>query len=252
MPVIEVNGASVFIAGSALADSSRPAVVLLHGAGMNHRVWAWQCRALARDGRRVLAVDLPGHGRSAGPALSRIEAFADWLVSLLDAAALDRAGLAGHSLGALIALDAAARHPGRVRALALVGAALSMPVHPKLLTAADDDPPAAVAMMMRWSRGEEPEATTLSNRPLIDAAPGVLAAGLAACDAFRLGSERSQAVHCPTIVVAGTHDRMTPMEGARALAAAIPAAELAAIQDAGHMLPLTAPRETLAALLRVL
>ncbi len=252
MPVIEVNGASVFTAGGARADPSRPAVILLHGAGMNHRVWSWHCRALARKGRRVLAIDLPGHGRSAGPALTRIDAFANWLVRLLDAAAIDRAGLAGHSLGALIALDAAARHPDRVGALALVGAALSMPVHPKLLAAAEGDPPAAVAMMMRWSRGEEPEAAVPGNRPLIDAPPGVLAAGLAACDAFGQGSERSQAVRCPTIVVAGTHDRMTPLDGARALAAAIPAAELVAIAGAGHMLPLTAPRETLAALVRVL
>ena len=252
MAVFEVNGASVFAAGGGLTDRSRPAVVMLHGAGMDHRVWIWCCRALVQRGRRVLAVDLPAHGRSGGPPLARIDALADWLIGLLDAAAIDRAGLAGHSLGALIALDAAARHPGRVHALALVGAALRMPVHPKLLAAAHDDLPAAVALMMRWSRGDEPEAALRSDRRLIDAAPGVLSAGLAACDAYQQGDERARAVRCPAIVVAGTHDRMTPMEGARALAAAIPAAQIAPIEGAGHMLPLTAPRHTLAALACVL
>ena len=155
---MQVDDRSVFVNhGGVGFDATRPAVVLIHGAGMDHSVWAWQSRALAQRGYAVLAVDLPGHGRSAGPPLASIEAGSDWLVRLLDAAAIEQAALAGHSLGALIALDAAARHPERVRALALVGAAARMPVHPDLLQAALDDPAAAIAMIKLWGQGQRPE-----------------------------------------------------------------------------------------------
>ena len=103
---------------------------------MDHIVWALQARSLAHRGRAVLALDLPGHGRSAGPALTSIAEMAAWLIRFLDAAGIAQAALCGHSMGALIALAAAASAPDRVRRLALLGVAARMPVHPDLLAAA--------------------------------------------------------------------------------------------------------------------
>src|SRR5579863_3744087 len=88
-------------------DNRLPTVVLLHGAGMNHTVWALQARALAHHGRNVLAIDFPGHGNSAGPALTTIEDLADWLLRALRALDVGRFRLAGHSMGSLVALEAA-------------------------------------------------------------------------------------------------------------------------------------------------
>ena len=88
--------------------------MFVHGAAHDHSVWAWQSRYFAHHGFNVLAVDLPGHGRSAGEAQSSVEAIADWIAALLDAVGVKRAALVGHSLGSLAVLEAAARYPVRV------------------------------------------------------------------------------------------------------------------------------------------
>src|SRR3546814_11387175 len=103
---------------------------------MDHTVWALPARYFAHRGRAVLAADLPGHGKSGGAPLKSIAEMADWVARVLDAVKAEQAALAGHSMRALVALEAAARHPQRVRALALLGAAPAMPVHPDLLAAA--------------------------------------------------------------------------------------------------------------------
>src|SRR4051812_22340975 len=108
------------LAGARTHDPARPAIVFVHGAQHDHSVWTGQSRRFAENGWRVLAVDLPGHGRTPGPALASVEAMADWLLALLDAAGVASALLAGHSMGSLVALEAAARQPARVRGLALL------------------------------------------------------------------------------------------------------------------------------------
>src|SRR5450755_3034533 len=113
---LQVDDRSVFAAtGGRQFEPGQPAVVMLHGAGMDHIVWALPARSLAHRGRSVLAVDLPGHGRSEGPALTSIAAMAAWVVRLLDAAHLQEAALVGHSMGSLISLETAAQAPARVR-----------------------------------------------------------------------------------------------------------------------------------------
>src|SRR6266508_3649986 len=97
--------------GTRAIDPARPSVVFIHGAANDHSVFALQSRYFAHHGRNVLAVDLPGHGRSDPPALASIESIADWLAPLLDATGIRETALVGHSMGALAALEAAARMP---------------------------------------------------------------------------------------------------------------------------------------------
>src|SRR5690606_20729020 len=137
---LTVDGRRVFAAtGGASFDPARPAVAMIHGAGMDHTVWSLQARYLAHHGYGVLALDLPGHGRSEGPLLDSIEAMAEWVGRALDAAGTARAALVGHSMGAMVALEAASRLAGRVTHLALIGVAAAMPVHPDLLAASRDN-----------------------------------------------------------------------------------------------------------------
>src|SRR5271157_5236752 len=132
-----VNGSDTFVAtGGKDFDSSLPAIVFLHGAGMDHSVWALLARAFAHHGFAVLAPDLPGHGRSGGTALSSITALADWTAALIDAAGVGQVRLVGHSMGSLVALETAARHPAKVTALALIATAAPMRVSDDLLNAA--------------------------------------------------------------------------------------------------------------------
>src|ERR1700674_3180310 len=135
---LSVNGVDTFIAtGGREFDSSQPTIVLLHGAGFDHTTWALHSRWFAYHGYGVLAPDLPGHGRSAGAPLPAIADMADWTAGLLDAAGVAKARLVGHSMGSLIALEAAARHPEKVSALGLIGTAATMTVGPELLNAAE-------------------------------------------------------------------------------------------------------------------
>jgi pimeloyl-ACP methyl ester carboxylesterase len=153
---ISVDNKAVFAAtGGQPFDPAQPAIVFLHGAGMDHTVWALQTRYFAYRGRSVLAVDLPGHGRSEGPALASIGDMADWVVRLLDAAQVASAALVGHSMGALIALDAAARHGGRVSALAMLATSVPMPVTGPLLDAAEANDHSAFDMVTLWGHSRD-------------------------------------------------------------------------------------------------
>lgn len=248
--------------GGRAFDPELPLVVFLHGAGMDHTVWALPARYFAHRGRAVLAVDLPGHGKSEGQALTSIAAMADWVKALLEALDIGTAALAGHSMGALVALETAARHGGRVRALALLGAAPKMPVHPDLLAAAATDDHAAFDLMTAWGFGPAgqlggarvPGAWLMGGgeRLLERVRPGVLHTDLAACNAYADGIAAAAKVTCPTAVIMGAEDRMTPARSGAKLAAAIAGARAFTIPACGHMMLAEKPDESLDALKAVL
>ena len=256
---LKVDGASVFAAtGGKPFDPSLPAVVFIHGAGMDHTVWALQTRYFAHHGRSVLAVCLPGHGRSEGAPLDSIQAIADWIPRLLDAAGLESAALVGHSMGALAALDCAARHPARVQALALLGVAGAMPVHPDLLAAAEANQHLAFELITSWAHGSTGHMGGLrmpglwplgGGEALLERVkPGVLHNDLAACAAYEGGLEAAGRISCPTLLVIGAEDKMTPPKAALKLAGGIEGAQSITIAGAGHMMMNEKSDETLAAL----
>lgn len=234
-----------------------PAVVLVHGAAFDHSVWQWQSRHLAHHGYTVLAPDLPGHGRSPGVARTSIEALADWIAALVAAAGLERAHVVGHSMGSLVALEAALRHPHRVAKLVLVGTAAPMAVGDAFLAAARDDSPAALDMEATWGlrRGTLLAQSPVPGMSLLGAsrglngraAAGVLHTDLAACRAWQPPVDAIRALKVPTLVVTGQRDQMTPAKAGRALAAEIPGARQVSL-DAGHSMMSEAPRELSAAL----
>ena len=126
---LKVDGRKVYAAtGGRPFDRAMPATLFLHGAGCDHTVWQLPARWFAWHGHSVLAVDLPGHGRSEGPPLASIADIGAWVGRLLDAASVETAALVGHSMGAAIALEAAAALGPASCALALLGTAA---VHPR-------------------------------------------------------------------------------------------------------------------------
>src|SRR5277367_6593970 len=151
---LSVNGMDTFVAtGGREFDASQPTIVFLHRAGFDHSTWALHSRWFAHHGYSVLAPDLPGHGRSSGKPLPTIADMADWTAALLDAAGARQARLVGHSMGSLIALETAARHPDRVSGLSLIGTAATMTVGPDLLKAAEANDTAAIDMVSIWGLG---------------------------------------------------------------------------------------------------
>jgi pimeloyl-ACP methyl ester carboxylesterase len=254
--IVQGYPAFAYTGGRKYAPKS-PAVVFIHGAAFDHSVWQWQSRYFANHGYTVLAPDLPAHGKSPGAPRQSIGDMADWVAALVEAAALKEVALVGHSMGSLVALETALRHPARVSRLALVGVSAPMPVGDPFLAAARDDHPAAFDMEVTWghARGmalatSPVPGTTLpgASRALNGRArAGVLASDLAACHAWTPSADAIRAVKVPALVVVGRRDQMTPQKAGRAVAAGIPGARLAVL-DAGHSMMSEAPRELLAQL----
>ncbi|HVC11852.1 MAG TPA: alpha/beta hydrolase [Burkholderiales bacterium] len=260
---LAVDGAPVYAytAGQTL-DPARPSVVFLHGAGLDHSWWGLQSRYFAYHGRNVLALDLPGHGRSGGAPLATIEALADWVMRVLDTARLERASVVGHSMGSLVTLECAARHPARVERIALLGSAFPMRVSQDFLAAARANEQSAYVMETIW--GHAPQVPFAGNpnpgmwmygdtlARLARLAPGVLYADLKACNDYAAGLESAAKVKCPALFILGRRDAMTPAKAGEAFASAIPGSRTLIVAASGHSLMAEAPDATLDALIEFL
>ncbi|MFL9872582.1 alpha/beta fold hydrolase [Paraburkholderia megapolitana] len=264
--IIDVRGTPAYAyTGGKSFDPALPCAVFIHGAEHDHSVWALQTRYFAHHGFSVLAVDLPGHHRSAGPALSSVAGMADWLAALLDAVGVQRAFVAGHSMGSLIALDFAGRYADRVTHLALLATAVPMTVSATLLDAAREREPEAIEMVNQWSHSTcaaKPSCPgpgfwlhgmnqRLMERVSATGEPQLFHTDFAACNAYTDGLERAAQVRCPVRFIVGKRDAMTPPRAARALADAFAAAGATVdtvTLDAGHALMTEQPDATLDAL----
>ncbi len=267
---LTVRGREAFAyTGGKLFDSSLPCIVFVHGALNDHSVWTLLARWFAHHGHAVLAVDLPGHRRSGGPALPSVEAMAEWLLALLDTAGVQRAALVGHSMGSLVALEAAGRAPERTTHLCMLGTAYPMKVAPALLQAALEQPLDAIDMVVNWS------SSTLAAKPSYPG-PGVWLRGsgralmrlvlqgngreaadprlfhtdFAACNAYAGAEAAAARVSCPVHLVLGSADQMTPPRATASLAQMLRATVHTV--PAGHALMAEAPDAVLAALRRAL
>ena len=183
---------------------------------------------------------------------------ADWTAALIDAAGVARAHLIGHSMGSLISLETAARHPDRVSALSLIGTAATMTVGPDLLKAAEANSQDANDMVSIWGLGYQAElggslAPGLwmhsgAQRVLENGRPGVLFNDLSACNAYQGALVAAAKVAVPATLILGERDMMTPAKAGKALAAALPGSRTIVLRGAGHMMMVERPDELLAAL----
>ena len=261
--LIDVHGHPAYCyTGGQSFEPALPTVVLMHGAQNDHSVWTLHSRSLAQAGFAVLAPDLPGHGRSAGPALGTVEAMADWLIALLGAAGVERAVLGGHSMGSLIALEAAHRAPTLASGLALLGTTYPMQVSDALLEMARSDEAGAIEMVAAWSHsapvpGPSPvgagisvfnSARRLMQRMSARNPAGLFHTDFAACNAYANGERAAASLHCPVLFVLGNKDMMTPPRSTALLTASVRHGVTVRV-DAGHALMAEAPEAVRAALL---
>lgn len=243
--------------GGKAFDPALPCVVFIHGAMHDHSGWTLLARWCAHHGYGVLALNQPGHGRSDGPPLPSVEALADWTLALLDAAGVREATLVGHSMGTLIALEAAARAPQRVTRLVLLGAAYPMKVSDALLNTAREAPLTAIDMVNALSISTPASKPSYpapgmwlhgSNRALmrrmLAGATGLVGRNLfehdfRVCDAYANGLQAAAQVRCPVTFVLGERDQMTSPKATRDIAAAL-RANIVTL-PAGHSLMTEAP-----------
>ena len=257
---LEVDGRRVFAYTAAHElDPSKPTVAFVHGAGLDHSWFGLQSRYFGYHGRNVLAVDLPGHGRSEGPPLQTIEAMADWLSILLKKTKLEKASIVGHSMGSLVAVEFAARHPAQCERIALIAVGYPMKVAEPFLEAARRNDYAAFDMHTIWGHAAQ---VPLGSNPnpgmwmygdnlarLERLAPGVLYNDLKACNDYGFGAEAAAKVSCPVLFILGRRDVMTPPRAVKLLQEKMPGAKTVEIASSGHGLMAEAPDATLDALI---
>lgn len=256
---ITVRGGDVYAyTGGRRFDAGQPTLIFVHGAANDHSVWALQSRYFAHHRRNVLALDLPGHGRSGGAALASVQAIADWLIALQDAIGLPQAALVGHSLGALAVLEAAAHHRNRATKIALLGPAVPMPVSDVLQEAAKADDHVAFELINSWSfspgkqlGGNQVPGMWLTGsamRLLERTSPGVLYSDLTACHTYAGGLTAAASVRCPALLILGARDLMAPPKSAEALIDALADERVVTLPDCGHALMAEQPDAVLDAL----
>lgn len=227
-----------------------PDLVLLHGWGLNLRVWDGLTRELSKS-FRVITVDLPGHGRSPWNPKARTPAEQAWQVHATLASRSDRYSLLGWSLGGQIALDLAAAMPGSVERLVLVATT------PRFAAAADwphGMQPATLEKLASQLRTNykrtvseflelQVRGSAASEKVLAElhaslfshgeAHPKALVAGLAT---LRNSDLRSMLglIQTPTLAIAGQYDRVTLPAASRALAESLPDARYVEFRRAAH------------------
>ncbi len=236
--------------GGVVADPSLPAVVLLHGAGMDHTVWRGISRHLANHGRQVLAPDFPGHGRSGELPLTTIDDIARWVLGLLDERGIETTTVIGHSMGGLAAMRMAAVSALKIDRLVIIGAGTQLEVHPDLQAAADAGNRKAVELILSWSFGAhgrfggrtDPGSSALGIcRRVLENGLAVLGKDLRACSDYQTGEEDAGRVVAPSLVVSGAEDRMVRPAAAARLADILKNARYELVPGGGHMLMVQQP-----------
>jgi len=259
---LDVNGREAYAyTGGKPFDPALPCVVFIHGAMHDHSGWTLLARWCAHHGFGVLAVDQPGHGRSAGPPLPSVEALADWTLALMTAAGVKPATLVGHSMGTLIALEAAARAPERITRLVLLGSAYPMKVSDALLSTAREAPHKAIDMVNAlsistpaskpsypgpgaWVHGSN--RALMRNQQALAGDVNLFEHDFRICDAYAGGAAAMAKVKCPTTLITGARDQMTPPKATKELAAVLQAKVVTV--PTGHHLMAEAPDAVLAGL----
>jgi pimeloyl-ACP methyl ester carboxylesterase len=256
--VIEKKQVFAYTAAHEL-DPKKRTIVFIHGAGLEHSLFGLQSRYFGYHGWNVLAVDLPGHGRSEGPPVPTISGMAHWIFTVLDFLKVKVASIVGHSMGSLTALECAAQQPGRVERIALIGTAYPMKVGEAFLEAARKNEQAAFDMETIWGHaaqvplGANPNpgmwmyGDTLAR--LARLAPGVLYNDLKACNDYASGLESAAKVVCPALLILGGQDVMTPPRTTKALEEKLQDVRKAILKPSGHSLMAEAPDATLDALI---
>ncbi len=258
--LITVPGGALVHVVSAGPASGAP-VLCVHGWGIHSYLWRKTLPALAAAGYRVHAIDLPGHGQSSLPAAGALtlDALTSHLVAVLDALAIPRVAVLAQSMGARVALELARRCPDRVTCLALFGAV------------GLGEAPALTPLASRLPRPQTLPTTVFLRRWMVDIAkrfaygsrgsftdddvdiywraaqrPGVIPAlwqALAEFDWRVLDAAVLGGIAVPTLVIFGTRDRTVRPVGVESRVAAMPAASLRWVQDAGHVVCEEAPDE---------
>jgi 3-oxoadipate enol-lactonase len=227
-------------------------LILLHAAGSNAHSWHYQYEALGAEHSPV-AFDMPGHGRSSGvEGLRTIQDYADFAIAFADALKIDSAVFVGRSMGGAVAMDIAARYPARVQGLVLMATAAKLNV-PKerieqwrAVTMGRSGQPFTNDGYSPKTIAEKREVIQEGWGEQIRTDPRTRWGDMVACSQVDLRSQLGK-ITAPTLVLAGSHDQVTPPGDAELIKSGIQGARLEVLADAAHNLTPERPNEVNAA-----
>lgn len=241
MPYVTIAGEKIFYLKRARGEEE--SLLFIHGAGESHRLWGHQVQHVKAV--NTYAVDLPGHGRSAGEGRQSIAAYGQFVLSFLDALGLAGVTLVGHSMGGAITLHLALHCPARLRGIVLVGTGARLRVMPAILDGLREDFPKTVRLICRYAYASQADEALVRQGEveMLQNRPEVLHGDFVACDQFDV-MERLGEIRCPTLVICGGEDRLTPPKYSTYLRDHIAGAQLILIEGAGHMVMVERPTVT--------
>jgi len=238
VPFIDIQGKDTYYRQNGEISADRTSVIFVHGAGGTGKNWAYQLAGI--DGYNLIALDLPGHGRSEGSADDVIQGYSEFIWSFAQALGLGQFVIVGHSMGGAIAMELALTYPKAIKGLIIVDSGARLRVNPYTFEV--------------LSRGEHPlenikntYSEKASELVLKEAAEemktiptGVFLADFKACNAFNI-MDRIKEINHPALVICGEDDQMTPVKYSNYLADELRQSTLTIVQDAGHMAMLEQP-----------
>ncbi|MDF9408676.1 alpha/beta hydrolase [Pelotomaculum isophthalicicum JI] len=214
-------------------------IVFVHGAGGNGSYWTKQLTGLGSN-FRVIAPDLPGHGKSAGTSCDSIKAYREFLNKF--AAKVIDGGfyLAGHSMGGAVVLDFSLNHPEMLAGVILIATSAKFSAINAILEMLKNGRHNHELVDLVYSKNALPQFRELALREINSVSPVVWFRDFSACKYFDVTSRLSE-IQLPALIMTGTGDLLTPLQYARLLECGLPCARLVEIEGAGHMLMLEKP-----------
>ena len=247
-------------------DINRPKIVLIHGAGGQEIDWpmAWRSAndrpksmglspsnyGVSRlfnaglDEYSIYAVDLPGHGKSAGKSKSSIDEYSSDIIDFLDAMDLENVCLIGHSMGAAIALNASLSHHWRICSIVAIGGASKMIVNDAILDGLQNTFEATVDSIVRYSWHKKTGAVADSQQMaaffrekakqrMLDSGSKTVHGDFLACSRFDV-TQRVGEIAVPVLVIASDCDRMVPLNVSWDMAELLGDSFFVCLQNCGH------------------
>jgi len=230
-----------FTAGIWPIDPARTTLLFIHGSGETALLWENQVAALAAD-YNTIALDLPGHGDSAGPGLDTIAGYAAAVMAFVDRIGLTNLVACGLSIGGAIVQQMLLDYTDRLRAGILVSTGARLRVMPQIFETIEKDYQEFVALSRLFAASPKTPAAVLE--PLLQATaqcnPQVTAGDFKACDRFDVMARLGEIAR-PVLIISADDDQLTPPKYSDFLEKNISGAVRCRIADAGHVVPVEQP-----------
>lgn len=227
-----------------VSNPTRPAVILIHGAGGNHLYWPPEMRRIKNQ--RIYSIDLPGHGKSDGIGRQSIADYGASILSFMDTLKIYKAVFVGHSMGGAIAQWLGLYHPKRTLGLGLIATAPQLYVPTELIenSSIAATLPIAIRTAVSLSFGihTNPRLIEMATKRMGEAHYPVLHGDFIACTAFNESTQLGL-INTPTLIIGGSEDKMIPLRQFEMMHNQIKNSMIHIINGAGHMVMLEAPQQ---------